>query len=498
MANANSVLIRSTKNYKTPSASNLAHDCGLKVATYWLDKNPDLAQSQNIDSYAKVNEVWNQWLNESKELYSKKHQRQIRDDAVIIEEGLIVIGSDVEDRDNLDKLRLMTLSFIEKFEKDNNTKVLYWSIHNHEGKDEEHKNLHVHFFFSNVNNDGEMVRRNWKKSYMAQLQTDIYDASKPSFGSIERATNYQELGLKAPKNQHHRVFRTDAIINEAKESSQVQAKEEDLKKGITKLREEFKANGAERKDYALLEQLNRELKEQLKNKDLTIESLHQQINAQKQLIETLKSKNEALCEEIVKKDAIIDSTPNMDDYKEYAEKELKIKIEEDMTVPSFLKKLISTLKSAWTQIKELRKQVTMLKTENDELRRTMNQTVNEIQSDSPIYEYKKEIQKALDNAPDGSASSSRLRLVLDGKIDFTRIQADTPETIQIIDNAKADFEALEEKGLLTCTKGVYSFKDDQARSVLYHMNDASVQKIADEYNSITNNVDKRKNHNKQR
>jgi|GEM_PF-6912813 len=140
----------------------------------------------------------------------------------------------------------------------------------------------------------------------------------------------------------------------------------------------------------------------------------------------------------------------------------------------------------------------MLKTENDELRRTMNQTVNEIQSDSPIYEYKKEIQKALDNAPDGSASSSRLRLVLDGKIDFTRIQADTPETIQIIDNAKADFEALEEKGLLTCTKGVYSFKDDQARSVLYHMNDASVQKIADEYNSITNNVDKRKNHNKQR
>lgn len=36
MANTNSVLIRSTKNYKTPSASNLAHNCGLKVATYWL------------------------------------------------------------------------------------------------------------------------------------------------------------------------------------------------------------------------------------------------------------------------------------------------------------------------------------------------------------------------------------------------------------------------------------------------------------------------------
>lgn len=309
MANANSISIRSTKNYKTPSASNLAHNCGLKVATYWLDKNPDLAQSQKIDSYKEVNEIWNQWITEAKELYSKTHQRQIRDDAVIIEEGLIVIGSDVEDRDNLDKLRLMTLAFIEKFEKDNNTKVLYWSIHDHEGKDDEHKNLHVHFFFSNVNNNGDMVRRNWKKSYMAQLQTDIYDASMPYFKSVERAKNYQELGLKAPKHQHHRVFRADAIVNEAKESLQERAKEEDLKEEIAKLQKELKFLHAERKDYARLEQLYRDLKEQLKNEHLTIESLHQQISAQKQLIEALKLNNEPKIDEYAKPQEFINFKP---------------------------------------------------------------------------------------------------------------------------------------------------------------------------------------------
>jgi chromosome segregation ATPase len=48
------------------------------------------------------------------------------------------------------------------------------------------------------------------------------------------------------------------------------------------LREELKEMGALRADYAQLEALNKELKEQVKNKTLTIEELNNIINEYKQ------------------------------------------------------------------------------------------------------------------------------------------------------------------------------------------------------------------------
>lgn len=386
MANSNSISIRNSKKYTTPTGANLAHNAGLKVASYWLDKNPNLEQNFQPKSYSEVNEVWNSWIADAKERYLRKHNRGIRSEAVIIEEGLISVGKDVQGREDLSKLNSMVLKFVEKFEKDNNTQVLHWSIHNHEGKNEDTKNIHVHFFFDNIAKDGEMVRRRWEKSYMAQLQTDVFEASKNIFDGIERAIDYEKIGQKAPKHQHHRVFRLQQERAEAKVEL---ATQKDLKEKIAKLREELKANHAERKDYALLEQLNRELQTQVKEKSLTIESLYKQINAQKQLITVLESKHEALHEEIVKKDEIITSMPNANDYKEYAEKELKIKIHENITLPMFFKKLISTLKSAWIQIKEFKEQIAILKNENDELRRAKSQAVNEIPSDSPIDDNKK-------------------------------------------------------------------------------------------------------------
>jgi len=59
-----------------------------------------------------------------------------------------------------------------------------------------------------------------------------------------------------------------------------------------------------------------------------------------------------------------------------------------MSVPSFFKKLISTLKHAWLQIKELKEQIASLKAENDELQKFKNYTVNEIPIDSPIDDSK--------------------------------------------------------------------------------------------------------------
>lgn len=256
------------------------------------------------------------------------------------------------------------------------------AIHKDEGHFEDDKfieNYHAHmsFFTLNRSNGRQMFRKEHiNPDKLRQLQTD-----GAQILNMDRGRDKRESGVERLEHREHK---------RAKRAEEKHlAKEKDLKEEIAKLREELKAHNAERKDYAQLEQLNRELQIQIKSKNLTIEDLDKQINIQKQRITALELKNEALHEEIVKKDAIIDSTPNTDDYKEYAEKELKIKIEENMALPTLFKKLISTLKSAWLQIKELKEQVLSLKAENTELRRLKSYTVNEIPMDSPIDERKK-------------------------------------------------------------------------------------------------------------
>ena len=267
MANACSVIMR-TKKYPTPTASNLAHNAGLKVASYWLNKNPKLLQNIVLKDYKKVNEVWSKWISDIEQRYYDNHNRKMRSDAVRIEEGLVVVGKDVADRENIQKLNRLINAFVEQFEKDNNTKVLHWSIHNHEGKSENDKNIHIHFLFSNVNNNGEMVRRNWAKSYMSELQTHIFECAKPIFEGIERATNYKEQGKKAPKHQHHRVHRENQknkqiqaeIANlgfnvELKPETTIKEAIKALKQAYTAERKRLKASKeATQKDYQELKQ----------------------------------------------------------------------------------------------------------------------------------------------------------------------------------------------------------------------------------------------------
>jgi hypothetical protein len=59
------------------------------------------------------------------------------------------------------------------------------------------------------------------------------------------------------------------------------AQQKDLKAEIAQLREQLKEQQATREDYAKLEQLNRELKEQVRKKDLTIQELKEAIKAPK-------------------------------------------------------------------------------------------------------------------------------------------------------------------------------------------------------------------------
>lgn len=403
---------------------------------------------------------------------------------------------------------------------------------------ETQKNYHAHIEMLGLDEDGNAIRQKMNKVALKALQTFTAKALKMQRGKenasytqeqmreiiaiVGKKSDYESTTLyaqrfnevakdlgyfveKRKRKDTHDYKDAGANREQAKRDTLAkQVTEKDLKEEIAKLREELKTNHAERKDYAQLEQLNRDLKAQIKDKSLTIESLHQQIDALKQLTNILESKNEALHEEIVKKDEIINSTPNESalEIQHFVEEELQVQLTHDtrrkqFSIRGIVTYLIKKVQKLTVKVFGLESENKKLRAENNDLRRFKSQTVNGISSDSLIDEYQKEVQKALDNAPDGSVSSSRLRLVLDGKMDFSKIKSNTPEEMQIIDNAKADFEALEGKGLLTCNKGVYTFSDDQAKSVIYKMNGAILQDIANEYNGVMRNVHKRKNKIKQ-
>jgi len=318
LANCNSVRIRKPKIYKAPKASNLAHNSAMTKATYWLNEGDDLIQSHKYENHAKLNEDWNKWIDEAKQRYknNKNNKRALKSNAVIIEEGMIVIGKDVKATDEI--IESIIKDYIEHFEKENNTKIKHWSYHNHEGhinsSGEEEINRHVHFLFDNVSNNGVMIRRNWKRDYFNGLQDSIYEISKKYIPNIERAkeSEYTEVEIEGRKvkinkrkHQHHRTWRKEKELENQKNRNIDQdleqiktnqdnkdlAKQKDLKEEIAKLRIELKENAAVRENYAKLEQLNKELKQQIKDKNLTIEELQNKLKELEFSMTSIKEKD---------------------------------------------------------------------------------------------------------------------------------------------------------------------------------------------------------------
>lgn len=220
MANANAVIIRKAKLYKRPSIHNLLHNCGLILATYWIKSIENMKQHPKIQNQEEANKKWNEWISILRKRYKQnnKNKRELRSDAVIIEEGLIVIGRDVVANEN--QIIQILNEFLQKFSQDNNIEILHVSYHNHEGHlDDDNNeviNRHIHFLFSNISKDGIMVRRNWKRDYLKKLQDDIFEISKKYIHNIERGqeAKYEQkningkiVNVNIKKHIHPRVYR---------------------------------------------------------------------------------------------------------------------------------------------------------------------------------------------------------------------------------------------------------------------------------------------------
>jgi hypothetical protein len=131
-------------------------------------------------------------------------------------------------------------------------------------------NIHAHVRFSKFNmTTGKNPRL--QKSDMSKIQT----ITAKSLG-MQRG----ELWSKAKRMSHWQLKASYDKKRDEKEKEQKKslAKQKDLKGEIGKLRAELQEFGAVRADYAKLEQVNKELKEKIKQKDLTEQELMQKIN----------------------------------------------------------------------------------------------------------------------------------------------------------------------------------------------------------------------------
>lgn len=142
------------------------------------------------------------------------------------------------------------------------------SMHFDEGHYEDDKfitNNHAHMSFFTLDKDTgrQMFRREHiNKDKLRELQTDTANILIMDRGTDKRISKTERLEHK----EYKRVKRAEL------------AKQKDLKLEIKILREQLQEEKAKRQDYAELEQLNKDLKERIKEKDLTIDDLHSQLS----------------------------------------------------------------------------------------------------------------------------------------------------------------------------------------------------------------------------
>ena len=239
------------------------------------------------------------------------------------------------------------------------TKVFQIAVHKDEGYvDEEtgkkHINYHAHIEFLGLDEQGNSVRRKLDKSMLSHLQDKVAEILQ-----MERGINYTAERKKRPKRldtyeykEHAKRLakalkpydkailnaylqyklqnakdpraykdfilqklaeRDESFVKEyeaykeyitqtdpqnfVRQEAENIAKIKDLKEENKKLREQLKEAGAKREQYAQLEQFVKEIKEQVKAKELTIAQLKEQMQSmQEQLLKQLREKDRQIAQ----------------------------------------------------------------------------------------------------------------------------------------------------------------------------------------------------------
>jgi len=203
---------------------------------------------------------------------------------------------------------------VKALEKETGFTSIQIAIHRDEGytiTDKPIYNFHAHITFFTLDKNGEQLyRKTIKASDRRAIEKELLergiDKGEPkskerkAFNDLvadeikarglkvmdkERMSKLQDLTAEVLKMERGRKgskavrLEHKAYKSKKQEEAKELAKQKDLKAEIARLRAELKEQGAVREDYARLEQLNRDLKEQIKAKDLTINELKEKLQA---------------------------------------------------------------------------------------------------------------------------------------------------------------------------------------------------------------------------
>ena len=214
----------------------------------------------------------NEYIKEAKENYKKETGQKFQGRVLNFEAVVnLNLNHTMED---LKKLN-------ENIEKEFGFRAVQTAIHRDEGHIKDGRpiyNYHAHIVFCNLDKNGKTLLKNMTKSDLSKLQDLVSDNLQ-----MERGKPAKETGAK---HKHHTVYRAEKekehLENENKSLKMELVKAKELQELNKELREELKQAAATREDYAKLEALNKDLKEKIKSKELTNEQLTKIIDEYKQ------------------------------------------------------------------------------------------------------------------------------------------------------------------------------------------------------------------------
>lgn len=256
----------------------------------FLAHNDRSQKTVNSIFFDEKNEVWNRKKEAFKiyrnELAARSDAYQKRTGQKIQKKAITHLSAIVNLNKNHDMQDMAKVC--EYLEKTLDTKVFQIAIHRDEGhfniNGEAVKNYHAHIEFMGLDNEGKSVRKKLTKRYLGDLQSKVAELLE-----MERGINYAKEQKKRPKRlgtyqyKAHKKAEAEAkkkLLDTVKKKyiePQI-ATIKNLKAEIKKLREELQGKGAERRDYARLEELNRDLVSEIKAKDLTIQELKNKVD----------------------------------------------------------------------------------------------------------------------------------------------------------------------------------------------------------------------------
>ena len=298
----------------------------------------------------------------------------------------------------------------ENIEKEFKFRAVQTAIHRDEGHIKDGRpiyNYHAHIVFCNLDKNGKTLLKNMTKSDLSKLQDLVSDNLQ-----MERGKPAKETGAK---HKHHTVYRAEkekehlenenkslkmeltASVSQCESLKQELVKAKELQELNKELREQLKEQGAKREDYAKLEALNKELKEKIKSKELTNEQLTK-------IIDEYKQGNTPKTNEIILNDKSIEKQEKevlgslKDDFQSELEankkgllgKSYEVKLKEEfshspnaesltlfMRVKKKLTNAYDIIKAQAIKILNLEKKITSLELENNILKRENNRLQRE-------------------------------------------------------------------------------------------------------------------------